>query len=325
MDLAHSSLHDFHVRSATVADLDAVLGVRAAHEVADYGESTTTRETLLAEWQATDKRLATDTWVVCDRHGQLAAYAEVSRHPLSDAYVPRIWVAPGSRGQGIEAMLLGLAEERARAIGVGMGGATLTLFTQVLGDNAAIQQALADAGYALTSSFQVMEITLVEPPSPAQPIPQIDIRPFVVGRDEQAVYAADEEAFLDERGKTPRTFEQWSRRLHMHENFAPTLWLIAWDGDEVAGSALNEATNEAGQEVGRIHHLGVRLPWRRRGLGMALLRQTLSAFYRLGIPKVRLNVDAQSLTNAHLLYARAGFRTIRAYRNYSKALPIGSS
>lgn len=49
----------------------------------------------------------------------------------------------------------------------------------------------------------------------------------MVGQDEQAVYEADEEAFSDERGKTPRTFEVWSRRLGMcTARFAPTLWYV---------------------------------------------------------------------------------------------------
>jgi GNAT superfamily N-acetyltransferase len=304
-----------------MADLDAVLAMRVACERADRTlGAATTRGEMLAAWQAHDTRLATDTWVVTTAEGRVVASAEISPHPLGATEVLQVWVLPDQRGHGIEATLLHLAETRARAIGAEAGSGPLTLFTQVLDANTALRQALSDASYALTSSFQVMEITMAEPPLPPQAIPAIDIRPFVVGRDEQAVYAADEEAFLDERGKTPRTFEQWSRRLNLSENFDPTLWLVAWDGDQVAGSALNEATIEAGRKVGRIHHLGVRRPWRRRGLGMALLRQTLGAFYRRDLATVRLNVDAQRLTNAHRLYARAGFAVANMYHNYSKEL-----
>lgn len=74
-------------------------------------------------------------------------------------------------------------------------------------------------------------------------------------------------------------------------------------------------------EQGEVMHLGVRRSWRRRGLGMALLLRTLGELYRRGISTVRLNVDAQGLTNAHLLYARAGFQVINTYWNYEKRLP----
>jgi GNAT superfamily N-acetyltransferase len=99
--------------------------------------------------------------------------------------------------------------------------------------------------------------------------------------------------------------------------FDPLLWYVAWDGNQIAGTSMSEVIGEKGE----VMHLGVRRPWRRRGLGMALLLRTLGEFYRRGIYMVRLNVDAQSLTNAHLLYARAGFQVINTYCNYEKRLP----
>ncbi|WP_242527526.1 GNAT family N-acetyltransferase [Ktedonosporobacter rubrisoli] len=71
---------------------------------------------------------------------------------------------------------------------------------------------------------------------------------------------------------------------------------------------------------GEIMHLGIRRPWRRRGLGMALLQHSLQTFYRHGIGTIRLNVDVQSLTNAQQLYQRAGFACVDSFRNYHKSL-----
>lgn len=191
------------------------------------------------------------------------------------------------------------------------------LLAQVWRAESEAQRSLEKDGYVLFSTFLVMELQMTEPPPSPAPVAGIVIRPFVLGQDEQAVYEADEEAFLDERGKQPRTFEKWSRRLNMHtDHFDPALWLVAWDQQTVAGCALNRV--DAGR--GEIMHLGVRRPWRRRGLGMALQLHSLHAFYQRGISTVRLNVDAESLTGAHLLYQHAGFQTVDAYMNYIRAV-----
>ena len=47
----------------------------------------------------------------------------------------------------------------------------------------------------------------------------------------------------------------------------PSLWLVAWDGDQIAGAAINIAhKNEDGERDtwGETDDLFVRRPWRRR-------------------------------------------------------------
>jgi hypothetical protein len=72
------------------------------------------------------------------------------------------------------------------------------------------------SGFLAISTYEQMELALDSVPESPPAIAGVEIRPFVGGRDEEAVvYRADEEAFLDERGYTPRTFDQWRRRLHL--------------------------------------------------------------------------------------------------------------
>jgi ribosomal protein S18 acetylase RimI-like enzyme len=52
--------------------------------------------------------------------------------------------------------------------------------------------------------------------------------------------------------------------------------------------------------------LAVRRPWRKRGLGYALLKQSFALFQARGFKTAGLGVDASSLTNAVALYERAG-------------------
>jgi GNAT superfamily N-acetyltransferase len=305
------------IRSAVPADLHAVLHVRTTQERADSGTAYTTADRLAAEWEALGARLATQTWVAQAADGRLVAYAELARQ--NQEFTPRLWVLPDRRAGGLELALLLSAEQRACATGREEGAQSVRLFAQAPSSQPAAQQALQQSGFVVTSTYEQMERALNERPPTAGVIAGIAIRPFTLGQDAEVVYRADEEAFEDERGHTPRTFAQWRQRLQLAgEPFDPALWQIAWDGDEVAGAALGEVI----QQVGWLHHLGVRRPWRRRGLGMALTLAALTAFHRQGIGRVRLNVDGQSLTNAHQLYRRLGFVVVHAYFNYEKTVPL---
>ena len=76
-------------------------------------------------------------------------------------------------------------------------------------------------------------------------------------------------------------------------------------------------------DMGWVDVLGVRRPWRRRGLALALLHHTFGEFYQRGKRKVGLGVDAQSLTGATRLYEKAGMHVQRQYATYEKELRPG--
>jgi mycothiol synthase len=65
----------------------------------------------------------------------------------------------------------------------------------------------------------------------------------------------------------------------------------------------NDPNRYGGGWVGAI---GVRAPWRRRGIGLALLQHTFAAFHERGTTDVRLGVDTQNPSGATRLYERAG-------------------
>jgi mycothiol synthase len=92
------------------------------------------------------------------------------------------------------------------------------------------------------------------------------------------------------------------------------------DLDAVAAFARCQDEKALG---GWIHTLGVLRPWRRHGLGQALLYHAFAEFYRRGINNVYLGVDAQSLTGATRLYERAGMHVVRLFKAYEKELRAG--
>jgi mycothiol synthase len=72
-----------------------------------------------------------------------------------------------------------------------------------------------------------------------------------------------------------------------------------------------------------VGELSVRRPWRKVGLGLALLHHAFGEFYRRGEHNVRLNADSQNLTGAIRLYTRAGMHQIRQNNQYQKELRPG--
>src|SRR5690606_36307732 len=83
-------------------------------------------------------------------------------------------------------------------------------------------------------------------------------------------------------------------------------WRIAWDGDQIAGLAISRVNSSDKPDQAWVSVLGVSRPWRKRGLGYALLRQSFALFQSSGFKTAALAVDGSSLTNAVALYERAG-------------------
>jgi mycothiol synthase len=142
------------------------------------------------------------------------------------------------------------------------------------------------------------------------PIPEgLELRPVT---DDQVLqlWNADVEAFQDHWGGfdgSPDRLDEWKR----DPKWDPSLFVVAWDGDEIAGGVFNEINateNEAfDRKRGWLASVFVRRPWRRRGLGRALVARSLVVFRERGMTSAGLGVDAANPTGALRLYEEAGF------------------
>jgi mycothiol synthase len=117
----------------------------------------------------------------------------------------------------------------------------------------------------------------------------------------------------------PGNFEAWKHRKFERPDFDASLWFLAYEGEQIAGGALCSSHDEQGW----VDALGILRPWRRKGLGMALLQHAFSEFYRRGLSKAGLGVDSQNLTGATRLYKRAGMYVKRENINFEKELRAG--
>lgn len=142
------------------------------------------------------------------------------------------------------------------------------------------------------------------------------MRPLREG-EERIAYEVHEETFEDSWEHTREPYEEWRHYLVDTESFDPSLWFLAWDGDEPAGVAICRVR----EVVGWVQILGVRRRWRRHGLGRALLLHAFDEFRRRGYERAGLGVDAESLTGANRLYESVGMRVARQLDFYEKQLP----
>lgn len=210
--------------------------------------------------------------------------------------------------------LLDWAEERGAALAV---DDKTVLRARAESDDHTLAAELERRGFRLIRHFLRMEIELDElPPEPDWP-EGITVRTSRPG-DARAVYDADMEAFADHWDFVPMAFEDWSELLVQSASFDPDLWFLAEDGDEIAGISL--CVSERRPNTGHVGILGVRPPWRRRGLGRSLLLHSLRALRERGRDKVDLGVDAENLTGAVRLYEQAGMHIAHRTDAYEKKL-----
>ena len=150
---------------------------------------------------------------------------------------------------------------------------------------------------------------------PTAPVPDgLVVRPFRAG-DEEAAYTAFDEAFQDHWGYEPLPFELFRHELLDVPHFRPELWLLGWDGDQVAGFNFNFVDpayiERVGRKEGIVAEVGVRRPWRKRGLATALLARSLRVLCEAGMDYALLGVDTENPHKAVRLYENVGFHEIR--------------
>jgi mycothiol synthase len=283
------------------------------------------------EWSTPGFNLETDTRVVVAPDGSLVGYYEV--WDIDDPHVSvSCWgyVHPDYTGMGIGTALLDWAERRARqAVSKAPPGTRVIMRAHALTIDQKAQTLFQDCGFEFVRHGLRMVIDLDGLPPDAQWPDSIVVRTLRVGEDERAVVQAVRESFQDHWGFVEHPFEdEYARWMHlMRENpdFDPLLWFLAMDGDEIAGVSLCWPKTHDDAEMGWVGMLGVRRPWRRRGLALALLHHSFAEFYRRGLRRVGLGVDAQSLTGATRLYQKAGMRpdAQRQFSLYEKELRPG--
>jgi mycothiol synthase len=312
-------LPDLLVRPPMMSDLEAVHRLLEVCDIAEYGAPDFTLDDLRTFWQGPTFNLETDAWMVIAPGDRLVGYADVQHRQHVRIYT-LLYVLPEYSGRGIEENLLQLAEDWAQPqLSLAKPGVRVTLNSWASNQNDSAQRSFERAGFKEVRRSWRMEIGMSQAPMIPEWPDQVTVRTFKPGQDDRTVFAAINEAFKDHWGHMEGDYEEWKHWTIEREKFDPSLWFLACDGGEIAGASL--CTYQ--MDDGWVDTLAVRRPWRRKGLGIALLLHSFGEFYRRGTFKVGLGVDSQNLTGATRLYQRAGMHVARTDISYEKELRAG--
>jgi mycothiol synthase len=317
------------------ADLPGIWAVADAARAADGERERPTLGSTAVYYRHLERCDLDRDLVVAELDGRFVAYARVEWNDSNDGerwYEGVCNVHPEARRRGIGRALLAWTEQRRLEIGAahvaaGEAPGRVRALTTFLHDGDRGGAALlAGAGYVPFRRFASMERPNLDA-IPDVSLPEgLAIRP--VGRDRVAlrqVFDADVEAFRDHFGWTEGSDERFAEFVE-NPDTDPDLWLVAFDGDEVAGAVLNGIHADAtGARSGWLDSIFTRRPWRQRGLARALIAKSLVLLREHGMNAASLGVDLTNPHQALALYESCGFRIVSSDTAYRKSMPVPAS
>jgi mycothiol synthase len=288
----------FTVRSARMDDLRAATELFNEHSRRFHGESEVTIEEARQYWEGPDIDVGKDIFVAEAENGSLVAYGDVGE------WGGAIWLDVRGFEPEPQRALISRLEERAEEK---RPGAKLMSF--VTEKDETLLALYQELGYQVVRHSFRMEVDLGEVDAQPGSPDGVTIRRMRDG-EEPELYEVHQETFKDTWMHTRDPFEEWEHWFLKDPSFDPSLWFVAETDGEIAGVAFCRAW-ESQSGLGWIRVLGVRRPFRRRGIGETLLRHVFAEFRRREFERVGLGVDAASPTGAVTLYERAGMKVAR--------------
>lgn len=306
----YARMVDIHQASDRADDCDTVYGLKdAAFEVEHLANFDPYRDILFAEIDGGAIGYCLGNWV----------------REANDAgvYYCQGYLAPEWRRRGIGRAMLHWCESHLSQIATGQPVSGHRFFRSVMAETRRGSIALLEKeGYAPAAYFARMLRPDLED-IPDAPVPVgLEVRP-VLPDHYRMIWEAEVEAFMEHWGFSR---EEFSYEVFQDEpNADPALWRVAWDGDQVVGmvrSYINQQENaEFNRKRGWTEDIGVRHPWRRRGLARALLCRSLHALKERGMTEAGLHVHTANLNRAFQLYESVGFHIYKMFTIYQKPMP----
>jgi mycothiol synthase len=270
-------------------------------------------------------RAATDTLSAVSPGGHFAAAAWVTcdegvNHEFR--FFLHSKVHPRYRKRGLGSFLLQWMEARARQILATLGDDRPCALRVDLYDGSDDAIPLLERHgfrYALAEDEMCRDLN--------QPIPWSSLpdgMSFVTWNAERAslFYLVYDHAFRGRPGFPGWTEDVWRHDLTAESTFRGDLSLLLMDGPEPVGFAICHIENEGDggpSSEGWIAQMGVRPPWRKRGLGTALLCEVMQRLKTMGSRYAVLEVNTNN-PEARSLYRGLGFEYCRRRSSFQKSV-----
>ena len=273
--------------------------------------------------------------LVAERNGAIVGYSRVEWRDLengSRTFAAITLLDPTANDEATYREMVAWAETRladkARTIPAGeRRPSAMRIYT--FGTERALMTVLESTGWVRTGhGYEMVRPTLDDIPD--VPLPAgLAVRPIGLDEDSRRrVWTALTEAFADERDEAQPT-EEDVRHWLADPNEDPSLWIVAFDGDDIAGGVngkIDPAENaHHGRERGSVDAVWTRRPWRRRGLARALIARALVRLRDHGMTSASLGVDGLNPNQAMTLYTSLGFEIATTAYDWKKPLPADAA
>jgi mycothiol synthase len=308
-------------------DLDRLVTLLAACEEVDKNGSVPTADGLRHQFATPGIHADRYVWVLPEDGGALAAMGVGIPLPGHDGDMVQVAVAvrPDLRAGGLQEELLRYIEARAAEYSA-QTGKSLKLTASANASQANYVKLYEENGFRPVRWFLELERDL-EQPIPEHAMPEgIQARTLELEGDVESLHFIIDDSFRDHWNPISFTVEQLAHWIRSPK-FRPDLALLAFsESGEPAGACISAVRDEYNRlnnaREGYVNTLGVRRPFRGRGLARALLSRSLRLLKEEGLTTSVLDVDAESPTGATRLYESVGFTERKRSIVFHKELQV---
>jgi len=250
------------VRAATMDDADAVTELLNACSMAAVGRATSDADEQRTFWGSPYLNPETNCLVAIDGE-KLVGYAGAWIEPPAVMIHAMARVHPEATGRGLGTYLAAWTEELvcARAPAAAPEGARIVIQQVRPATHIAAARLLEGRGYRDVRHSWRMRIELDrEPPEPRFP-PGVEMRDFDRDSQLRALVQAEQDIFRDHWGHVDLDIEQdvaaWEQWIDDDPHHKPEIWVLAIDGDAIAGVCLCKEFMDEDPGMGYVESLGV--------------------------------------------------------------------
>ncbi|MEU4421978.1 GNAT family N-acetyltransferase [Actinoplanes sp. NPDC024001] len=296
------------IRRPTLDDVPAILEMVHASDIAAVGEPDFTSDEVREELTGPNTDMARDSWLALDAEGTVVGWAYPRNTTGQARDFAEVYVWP-ERGEPAQRPLLALLMGRMRERAAELGHEVYEVRGAAIPTEKVYIEVLAEAGFTFLKQHARMQMPLagVSPEVPAPPAGVV-VRPVRAGDESEMrrFHAVIEEAFQDS-DHPAMAFADWREQFESETGVDFAEWFVA-EVDGVLAGVLQSGGTGGGDDSdeGWVKFLAVLRPYRKRGVGEALLRRAFAAYAAKGRAKAGLGVDLANPTDAASLYRKVG-------------------
>jgi ribosomal protein S18 acetylase RimI-like enzyme len=307
-------------RRPTLDDVPELLELVQASETASIGVPDFTAEEVREMLTAPNTDMAEDCWVALDADGRIVGWAYPHNATGQDRDFIEVYAWP-ERGEPALRPLLDLILDRAAARGARFGHDPYTVRAGAIPTEKAWIATLTDAGFTFLKMHARMTLSLTGVPATApEPPAGVTVRPVDHTDDAEMrrFHATIEEAFRD-TDHHATDYDTFRAEVAGETSVAWDEWLVGEVNGEWAG-VLRSSDVGVEDNGGWVKALAVLRPYRRRGVGEALLRRAFAIYAGKGRTEAGLGVDMENPTAAARLYRSVGMHPLYEATIYQRTV-----